>query len=61
MWNFIKSKKWYFIHGAFVVAGFLTPSVNAFVVSHPAYTGAVTLGYGWLLHYLDGKQSAAQK
>ena len=61
MWNFIKSKKWYLLHGAAVVAAFLTPSVQAFASGHGVLAGGIVLGWGWLLHFLDGQQTAASQ
>lgn len=60
MWNFIKSKKWYIVHGAFMVAGFLDPAVTAYAAGHKGAAGVVLVAWGWLLHYLDGKDKAAR-
>jgi len=53
--NFINKYKGYLIHAAAVAIVFLSPSVQAFAVAHPAYAAGVTLVYGFALHWATGK------
>jgi hypothetical protein len=53
--NFINKYKGYVIHAAAVLVVFLSPSVQAFAVAHPAYAAIATLAYGYALHWASGK------
>ena len=55
MVEFFKKYKGYIIHGAAVVAIFLSPAVQAWITAHPAYAATGTLVWGFVLHWANGK------
>jgi hypothetical protein len=56
MLAFLKAKKGYLLHAAALVVIFLAPSVREFASQHAAYSGAILLVEGWLLHWANGRQ-----
>jgi hypothetical protein len=49
------AKKGYVVHGLIIAVIFLDPSVQHYVAQHAATTGTFSLGWGWLLHWAEGK------
>jgi hypothetical protein len=47
--------KGYAIHAGASAILFLTPAVQAWAASHKVYASVVVLGWGFLLHWSDGK------
>lgn len=47
--------KGYIIHGAAIAVVFLSPTVSAFLLAHPIVSAFGAGGWGWLLHWADGK------
>lgn len=52
MTNFLKQYWPSIVHVALVLAGFLTPSIQAYATGHPASAAAVLTVWGIVLHHL---------